>query len=75
MIVRVIEKCEVDNNDGVKGAVGLREVDYDSDKETLPEALDDYENNFDFDKIIDTNDDFPGECQSSEIISIEILEK
>lgn len=67
MVIEVLEKCEHE------GGEGLRLVRYKSDcSKTLIEAFIDYEDNFDSHNIIFSDDEFEGECQSSEVISVKL---
>lgn len=70
--IKVIEKCDVDGSERNENE-GLRIVYYNSPKDTLLQALEDYENNFDSDNIYETYDEFDGECQDSEVIEISII--
>ena len=71
----VVERCLVDyiNEEEPVSNTELyanRTVSYETDKDTLLEALADYTYNWDVDNVTDCNDDFDGECLDSEIISI-----
>lgn len=67
MTIEVIEECVTEDN-----KTGKRTVVYDSDKSSLLDALSDYENAFDVDKIISTGDDFECECVHSAVVSVRI---
>ena len=82
MIIKVIELCMVDyiKEDDQKSNEELtatREVIYNSKKNTLVEAFQDYDsNNFDFDNVIQSNDNFDGECLDLvKYISVEEIEE
>ena len=66
MRIKVIEKCEVDGDE----KEGLRVIYYNATGDTLLEALSDFENNFDFDNVEETYDEFDGECENSRTISV-----
>ena len=74
MKIEIIEKCVVDNSNNENETEGLRHVAYISAKNTLLEALEDYEKNFDPDNMADTYDEFDGECQDSKVIEAKIVE-
>lgn len=67
MVIEVVENCLTNNKYGDK-VHSLRSYTYESEKENFMEAIMDHENNFDIDRIITCNDDFPGECISSEVV-------
>lgn len=69
MVIEIVENCLTNNKYGDK-VHSLRSYTYESEKENFIEAIMDHENNFDIDRIITCNDDFPGECISSEIVQI-----
>ena len=75
MIIKVTERCLVENEDGKEG-YGLRTYYYESDMKTLEEARIDCEENFDSDRILPctSNDDFEGCCLDSDVINVEIVE-
>lgn len=66
MNIKIKELCEVDyiviTDPNTKPVPSIRTIVYDSDKNTLLEAFEDYQNNFDIDKVIDCNDEFDGGC-------------
>ena len=69
MKIKVVEKCDVEGSErGEKE--GLRIIYYNAKGSTLLEALEDFENNFDFDNVHDTYDEFDGACQSSKTIEV-----
>lgn len=67
MKYQIIEKCQTSLNE----AFAQRTIIYNSDKENFVEALLDFLENFNFDNVEATYDDFDGECESSEIVSFE----
>lgn len=69
MIIKVTELCEHDNGEGIR--VVYYEVE---DANTLSKALQEYEENFNSNNIISSNDDFEEECNDSEIINVEKVE-
>lgn len=71
MIIKVIELCEVEPYEDGK-VEGLRTIIYESSKETLLEAHIDFEENFDSDNIIKSEDNFDGECLNSKVIGVSI---
>lgn len=74
MLIKVVEMCEVTPyEDGIKK--GKRTFIYESDKESLEEAIIDITESFDSDNIVWSNDEFDGECNSSEALSYEITEE
>ena len=66
MVLQIIEECDVED----QLTTGIRKVLYESDKENLLEALNDYENNFNSDRVIESEDFFDGTCMDSEIIEV-----
>lgn len=73
MILRVTEKC-LTTNENDEEYYGLRCYDYETNKNNEKESILDLFQSFDTDNIIDSNDDFEGECLNSTIINIEIVE-
>lgn len=79
MIIKVKELCEVkyidERDPDAKGVnLAIRKIEYDSDKETLLEAFEQFENNFDIDKVVDCDDGFDGECLDTiKTLSVEEL--
>ena len=79
MIIKIKELYEVEYIDerdsDAKGAnLAIRRIEYDSDKKTLLEAFEQFENNFDIDKVIDCDDEFDGECLDTiKTLSVEEL--
>lgn len=70
MTIEVKELCEVDyiHEDDIKTdepIYAIRTVQYETNKESLLEAFEEYENAFDMDKMIDCSDEFDGECQNT----------
>lgn len=68
-LLYIVEKCNVSDTDTGEESEGKRFIRYETDKDTLQEALKDYEGNFDFDKMEKSEDEFPGECIGSEILT------
>ena len=79
MIIKIKELCEVEYIDerdsDAKGTnLAIRKIEYDSDKETLLEAFEQFENNFDIDNVVDCDDEFDGECLDTiKTLSVEEL--
>lgn len=61
MTIKVTELCLVES-ENFDETTGLRTVVYNSPKDTLLEAFSDYNENFDSDNIISSDDDFEGGC-------------
>ena len=75
MIIRIIEKCEVENEEG-PNTTGLRIVDYECKGNTLFEAIGDYKKNYNTDNILSSKDYFEGACLDSyEISYTDVTEK
>lgn len=75
MVIRVFEKCWIDEDLDGKKKYGLREYTYDSPSDTFARAVSDLENNFDSDNIIESNDYFEDDCLDSIVIRVEIAEE
>lgn len=60
MLIEVKELCVVEINE--EETTAIRTVVYESDKDNLLEAFNDYAENFDIDNVIICNDEFEGEC-------------
>ena len=71
-VLYIKEMCDIERTvlGEVKFAEDLRRIIYKTEKEDLLEALVDYENNFNFANVLDTEDDFAEECLGSRIIAI-----
>lgn len=68
-LLYIVEKCNVSDTDTGEESEGKRFIRYATDKDTLQEALKDFEENFDFDKMEKSEDEFSGECIGSEILT------
>lgn len=82
MILAIKELCAVDyiNEDDVEDEgveyCGIRTILYESEKDKFFEALKDYVEDFNFDKMISSEDDFEGSClHTIDIISAVDFEK
>jgi len=73
LIIEIIELCEVDNdgNDGKRK--GRRTITYQTRQSTLENAIDEYINDFDWSKLLETDDNFEGTCLNSMEISVKCL--
>lgn len=71
--IDVVELCDYETENGIAHD-GLRNVRYAVEANDLHEALNEYIYDFDGD-IIKSNDDFEGECLSSEISSASLFSK
>ena len=69
MVIRIIEKCTVESHGDGK-TEGLRVIMYRAQASSLPEALNEFTHNFDFNLVIETDDNFDGECVDSKTISV-----
>lgn len=69
MIIKIAELCEHDNGEGTR--VIYYEVE---GANTLLEALQEYEEGFNSDNIMSSNDDFEEECNYSKIVSVEKID-
>lgn len=79
MILAIKELCAVDyineEDEEVEGAeyFAIRTILYESEKDKFFDALKDYVESFDFEKIIDSEDNFDGSClYTVDIISVEV---
>lgn len=69
-ILKIIELCEVLDEKTTEETTGLRTIAYEISKsKSLVDAIIDYEDNFDSDRVIESFDDFEGECLDSTIVS------
>ena len=76
MVIKVTELCISMSKSNIgQEEVGTRYVIYETPRgvKTLKDALIEYEDKFDFQKVIETNDDFEGECLDSRIVKVEHL--
>ncbi|MEK3955704.1 MULTISPECIES: hypothetical protein [unclassified Psychrobacillus] len=60
-LVDYIKEEEMEKEHGEE-LMSVRTVIYSSQKETLLEAFQEYHNDFDIDNVIQSNDEFDGEC-------------
>lgn len=73
-LVDYIKEEDMENEHGEE-LTAVRTVLYYSEKETLLEAFQDYDNNFDIDNVIQSRDDFDGECNGTvKYLSVEECE-
>lgn len=72
MVLKIIERCLID--DGTLKKYGVRVVLYETPFNEIYEAMDDYLNNFNSDKIISSGDEFEEECLDSIPQNFEFVE-
>ena len=73
LVIEIIELCEVDTDGNDGKATGLRTIVYQTSQSTLENAINEYVNDFDWSKLLETNDDFEGTCLNSMEISVRAL--
>jgi hypothetical protein len=71
--LEVIERCRTFDNNTDKPGYGIRIIRYKTDFKEVYEALADFYNNFDLDKVVSSYDSFEGECCDSLTISAEVI--
>lgn len=73
MTIEIIERCFFETEEG-KEDCGLRKIIYEVEAETLQEAYNLYEDNFDSDNVLSSEDNFEEECLYSETVSVSLYE-
>lgn len=71
--LKVTERCRIFEDDPDIPEYGIRIIHYETDFEEVYEALVDFYNNFNLNKVVSSYDSFEGECCDSLTISAEVI--
>lgn len=76
MVIQVVETCDIDTGEKVVPNGGTRTIVYLSPTtNSLPEAMNDFMNHFDFEYVLTSNDDFEGEALSEDITEVKVIKE